>query len=147
MLVGEDNVLTQGESDLLAAYEPSFLEARAPYVTFLQLRLERGGGVFSWKMLEAVPELVRVCCRSSNVSDLDRAALEAFTTALRHGALQNIRFLSMCECAVGDGGVREFLEESGCAKRLESLAFIDCEVGEEGVRALTDPLCGAPFQH
>jgi len=33
------------------AYEPSFIEARAPYVTALDVCLQRFGGVFSWKML------------------------------------------------------------------------------------------------
>ena len=47
-------------------------------------------------------------------------------------------------CAIGDEGVKDFmdaLEDSGCAKRLESLTFEVCKIGEEGVRALADLLC------
>jgi Ran GTPase-activating protein (RanGAP) involved in mRNA processing and transport len=69
--------------------------------------------------------------------------MQTLTAALRHGALQNLKSVSL-DCGVHDEDVVDFmdaLERSGCAKRMEVLMFAQNGVGAEGLRTLAKLLC------
>lgn len=92
----------------------------------------------SCKVLEAAPALQTIKINSDQEVG-NALALEAITTALRHGALLNLQEVRL------DGGPLEeerfldflnVLECSGCARRLKSLRVSECKLGADGVCAL-----------
>jgi hypothetical protein len=124
------------------AFEPHFLESKAPSLEEFCCRCEHFGTVFSSKVLEAAPALLRVEVGCGN-SKIGGAALQAISAALRHGALQNLQELEMrgCHCVYGEvGDFVDALGGSGCTTRLKALSFDGCKVDDDGMRAFADLL-------
>ena len=82
--------------------------------------LEEEKGAFSSKVLEAVPalELISIGCLDETM--LGGPALQSIGAVLRHGALQNLREVSLTSCFVKYDDFCQFidvLEQSDCATR------------------------------
>jgi len=127
------------ESDFRAC----FCEVRAPYLMALTLWVggeEDGGAAFSsWDVFESTPALARMeFVSGEEIAHHGRAAVQTLTAALRHGALQNLKSVSL-DCGVHDEDVFNFmnaLESSGCAKLMEVLIFNQSVLGGTGLTAL-----------
>lgn len=122
-----------------------FCEVKAPFITELELSADEGNiSDFSWKVLEAVPAL-----ESIDICGGGTSFLKPVSTALRHGALQNlVNFTLEQYVRVEVGDIWEFadaLEHSVCATQLESLHFRSCQLMEEMVRAVAGPLSRGAF--
>ena len=124
------------------AFEPYFLESKAPCLEEFRCRIEDFGPVFSPNVLEAAPALLRIEVECGN-STIGGAALQAISAALRVGALQNLQVLKIKGCHCIDGEVRDFMDALGgssCTTRLGALSFSGCEVDDDGMRAFADLL-------
>ena len=114
---------------------------QASYLRTLNILLEDDVTVFSWKVFQATPVLVKNEIRSVAIEQLDAAALRFISTALRNGVLPNLQEIALGGCILGDEDIKDFteaLDVSGCAKRLVFLKLSDCNIKAEGLRALAD---------
>lgn len=104
--------------------------------------------MFSGNLLEAAPARKKISIDSEIVIPLGGAVVRAVSTALHHGALQNLETFSLYLCTVDVKDFKDFmdaLEKSGCAKRLANLAICACGIDVEGVRVLVDLVCRGVF--
>ena len=114
---------------------------QASYLRTLNILLEDDVTVFSWKVFQATPVLVKIEIRSVAIEQLDAAALRFISTALRNGVLPNLQEIALGGCILGDEDIKDFteaLDVSGCAKQLVVLKLSDCNIKAEGLRALAD---------
>jgi hypothetical protein len=127
------------------AFEPSFRVTQALYLTDLEFWFDEGDEtIFPWNVFEAVPALERLRFEGLGQDVAHVAALQAISAALRHGVLQNLVEITLENCDLRNGAVRDFLgalEDSGCAKRLKGLRLECSKAEKEDMRALADFLC------
>lgn len=124
-----------------AAFEPCFLDVRAPYLRSLDVCFEDDDSVFSWNVLAAAPAFEEIQIAPFYDINLNAATWRLVIVALRQGALQKLKVLEIYDCLVGNRDLRDFidiLEWSGCVQRL--VMFSSCGVGTEGIHCLADLL-------
>lgn len=106
-----------------------FLEVQAPHLTTFSVWLDNDRTIVSPKVLEVVRELVTFAAGPGSSEDEDEedeedirlsaAPLQSVTTALRNGALCKLQGLKMWSCDIGDGDLRDYIDDlelSGVAR-------------------------------
>ena len=131
-------------------FAPCFVELQAPHIEEYKLTFEDHvtSSTFPWQMFMVAPALSLLDFTRDN-PDLETAGvLRSLATALRRGALQNLRRVSISDCIISDVEFMEFMETlvySGCAERMVSLKLKYCGFGAEGMRSFADHLSQGTF--
>jgi len=141
------------------AFPPCFVEVQAPHMEEFKLWLEDNvtGFTFPWQTFIAAPALslvefgghddfewLYILASIAAIGLLVQETVEvlrSLTTALRRGALQNLRRVGISNCNISNVDFKEFVEAlvySGCAERMVSLKFKYCGFGVKGMRSFAD---------